>query len=121
MRYGQGGGLNAAARQRREAVPMPAAERFAAGDKTADIAAGLRGGVRQGEKWRSAWRHGGTQALASTGHPGAPEWLSSKQWARLEAEPARGPLARGLEDQHWTLARVKTLIGRLFHLVPCQN
>src|SRR3954447_4338956 len=116
MRYGQGGGLNAAARQRREAVRMQAAERFAAGDKTTDIAADLRVGVRQVEKWRSAWRHGGTQALRSTAHPGARERLTEKQWARLEAELTRGPLAHGFDDQHWTLPRVKTLIGRLFHL-----
>lgn len=116
MRYGQGGGLNAAARQRREAVRMRAAERFAAGDKTADIAAELRVGVRQVEKWRSAWRHGGTEALRSRGHPGTPERLSCEQWARLEAALARGPLAHGFDDQHWTLARVKTLIGRMFHL-----
>ncbi|MEL5953284.1 winged helix-turn-helix domain-containing protein [Streptomyces sp. CLV115] len=28
----------------------------------------------------------------------------------------RGPLAHGWADQRWTLARVKTLIGRLFHV-----
>ncbi|MER6161469.1 winged helix-turn-helix domain-containing protein [Streptomyces sp. NPDC001868] len=28
----------------------------------------------------------------------------------------RGPLAHGWSDQPWTLARVKTLIGRLFHV-----
>jgi transposase len=116
MRYGQGGGLNAAARQRREAVRMRAVERFAAGDKTTDIAADLRVGVRQVEKWRSAWRHGGVQALRSKGHPGAQERLTDEQWARLEAELTRGPLTHGFDDQHWTLARVKTLIGRLFHL-----
>jgi transposase len=95
---------------------MLAAERFAAGDTTADIAADLRVGVRQVEKWRSAWRHGGTRALRSTGHPGPAERLSQKQWARLEAELRRGPLAHGFDDQHWTLPRVKTLIGRLFRL-----
>jgi hypothetical protein len=42
--------------------------------------------------------------------------LTDEQWARLEAELTRGPLAHGFNDQHWTLARVKTLIGRLFHL-----
>lgn len=52
MRYGQGGGLDAAAWERRQAVRMRAAERFAVGDKTADIATDLRVGVRQVEKWR---------------------------------------------------------------------
>jgi transposase len=95
---------------------MLAAEWLAAGDKTADIAADLRVGVRQVEKWRSAWRHGGIEALGSKSHPGARERLTGEQWARLEAELARGPLTHGFDDQHWTLARVKTLIGRLFHL-----
>ncbi|MFF3959247.1 winged helix-turn-helix domain-containing protein [Streptomyces sp. NPDC001890] len=36
--------------------------------------------------------------------------------ARLERELERGPLAHGWADQRWTLARVKTLIGRLFHV-----
>ncbi|WP_264372970.1 helix-turn-helix domain-containing protein [Nonomuraea phyllanthi] len=45
------------------------------------------------------------------------EKLSAAQWARLDAELRRGPLAWGYaEDQCWTLGRVKTLIGRLFHI-----
>ncbi|MFF9488125.1 winged helix-turn-helix domain-containing protein [Streptomyces sp. NPDC014676] len=28
----------------------------------------------------------------------------------------RGPLAHGWADQRWTLARIKTMIGRLFHV-----
>ncbi|WP_201776753.1 helix-turn-helix domain-containing protein [Allosalinactinospora lopnorensis] len=37
---------------------------------------------------------------------------------RLERKPRRGPLGHGLgeEFQGWTLARVKPLIGRLFHI-----
>jgi transposase len=42
--------------------------------------------------------------------------LSEVQVARLERELERGPLAHGWADQRWTLARVKTLIGRLFHV-----
>ncbi|TDD52040.1 winged helix-turn-helix domain-containing protein [Nonomuraea terrae] len=51
----------------------------------------------------------------------AAEWfeageLSARQWQRLDAELKRGPLAWGyVEDQCWTLGRVTTLIGRLFH------
>jgi hypothetical protein len=56
MRYGQGGGLDAVGRQRREAVRMRAVERLAAGDKAADSAADLRMGVRQVEKRRSVMR-----------------------------------------------------------------
>ncbi|WP_455757957.1 winged helix-turn-helix domain-containing protein [[Kitasatospora] papulosa] len=35
--------------------------------------------------------------------------------ALLEEELAKGPVAHGWPDQRWTLARIKTLIGRRFH------
>jgi transposase len=55
-------------------------------------------------------------ALKSQG-PVPAERLSPAQWARLEAELRREPLAHGFaDDQRWTLSRVKTLIGRLFHV-----
>ena len=45
------------------------------------------------------------------------ERLSQQRWARLEAELRKGPLAHGsAADQWWTLGRIKTLIGRLFHV-----
>jgi transposase len=55
-------------------------------------------------------------ALRSKG-PVSREKLSAQQWARLELELSRGPLAHGFAgDQRWTLGRIKTLIGRLFHV-----
>ena len=45
------------------------------------------------------------------------EKLSPQQWARLESELRKGPLAHGFAgDQRWTLGRIKTLIGRMFHV-----
>ena len=45
------------------------------------------------------------------------EKLSPQQWARLELELRKGPLAHGFaNDQRWTLGRIKTLIGKLFHI-----
>jgi putative transposase len=45
------------------------------------------------------------------------ERLSPRQWARLEAELGKGPLAHGFAgSRYWTLGRVKTLIGKLFHV-----
>ena len=56
------------------------------------------------------------EALRSKG-PVSREKLSPQQWARLEAELRKGPLAHGFAgDQRWTLGRIKTLIGRLFHV-----
>ena len=52
---------------------------------------------------------------------GRPGWggcrLGAAQLARLRAALDGGPAAWGWgEDQRWTLARVTTLIGRLFHV-----
>jgi putative transposase len=116
MRYGQRGGYTPVEQQRRERLRLEAAKRFAAGDSTDVIARDLRvtpGSVR---RWRRAWADGGAEALRSRG-PVSAERLSPAQWARLETELRRGPLAHGFAaDQRWTLGRIKTLIGRLFHV-----
>jgi len=116
MRYAQRGGYTPAEQQRRERLRLEAAERFAREDSTAEIAAELRVTERTVRRWRQAWRDGGTAALRSRG-PVSRERLSPRQWARLEAELGKGPLAHGFaHDQRWTLGRIKTLIGRLFHV-----
>ncbi|MGW7485351.1 winged helix-turn-helix domain-containing protein [Nonomuraea muscovyensis] len=116
MRYGQRGGYTPAEQQRRERLRLEAAGRFEQGHSTRDIARELRVHERTVTRWRKAWREGGIQALRSKG-PVSAEKLSGRQWARLEAELSRGPLAHGFsDDQRWTLVRVKTLIGRLFHI-----
>ncbi|MFJ1605165.1 winged helix-turn-helix domain-containing protein [Streptomyces sp. NPDC088253] len=33
----------------------------------------------------------------------------------MKADLARGPASHGWEDRRWTLARIKTLIGRRLH------
>lgn len=53
-------------------------------------------------------------ALRSWGSAAHPK-LSKALFAVLEQELAKGPLAHGWPDQTWTLARIKTLIGRRFH------
>jgi transposase len=116
MRYAQRGGYTPAEQQRRERLRMEAAGRFARGEAISQIAHDLRvteGSVR---RWHRAWRDGGTAALRSRG-PVSRERLSPQQWARLEAELRKGPLAHGfVNDQRWTLGRIKTRIGRLFHV-----
>ena len=62
---------------------------------------------------------GGMAARKRSGRRGpvSREKLSPPQRARLEAELRKGPLAGGFaHDQRWTLGRVKTLTGRLFHV-----
>lgn len=67
-------------------------------------------------QWRRRWRRGGPTALASKGPGGATCRLGPDQLQRLKTELGRGPAAHGWADQRWTLARVATLIGRLFHV-----
>jgi hypothetical protein len=57
----------------------------------------------------------GRAALRSQGPASLPR-LSERQFARLGAEPAKGPASHGWENQRWTLGRIKTVIGRRFHL-----
>ncbi|MFD3537289.1 winged helix-turn-helix domain-containing protein [Streptomyces sp. NPDC058664] len=111
MRYAQGGGLTDARRAARERVRLQAVERFEGGQKNREIAAALRVSERFVERWRRQWRERGEAGALSKGSPGRPR-LSDAQIARLE----RGPLAHGWADQRWTLARIKTLIGRLFRV-----
>jgi transposase len=116
MRYAQRGGYTPAGQQRREGLRLEAAGRFARGGRVSEIAHDLRvtpGSVR---RWHRAWQDGGAGALRSRG-PVSRERLSAQQWARLELELRKGPLAHGFAgDQRWTLGRIKTLIGKLFHV-----
>jgi transposase len=114
MRYAQGGGLTDERREFREGIRLAAAERFAGGQPSSVIAKDLRVGVRSVQRWRRTWFRGGTRALRSVGSPSRPR-LSESQFAVLERELARGPIAHGWPDQRRTLARIKTVIGRRFH------
>ncbi|MFD8719135.1 winged helix-turn-helix domain-containing protein [Streptomyces sp. NPDC059629] len=115
MRYAQGGGLTVAERTARERLRLQAVERFEGGQKNAEIAAALRISVRSVERWRRAWRESGEAGLLSKGSSEKPR-LREAQVAWLERELERGPQAHGWADQRWTLARIKALIGRLFHV-----
>ncbi|MFI6517508.1 IS630 family transposase [Spirillospora sp. NPDC050679] len=114
MMYPQGGGLTDERRAFRERLRLEAAELFATGHSNTEIAKRLRVSVRSVQRRRHAWRWQGTTALRSRGSPGRPA-LSPELFAKLEAELTKGPVAHGWPDQTWTLARIKTLIGRRFH------
>lgn len=62
MRYPQGGGLTDERRTFREGIRMEAVEMFAAGQDNMMVAKQLRVSVRSVQRWRRAWRHGGTVA-----------------------------------------------------------
>lgn len=117
MRYGDGGGVGPQQRARREQVRRQAARMFAAGKSAPQVAAELEVSTKSAYAWRRAWQAGGEPALASKGAPGPDRILSEAQVGKLIEKLDEGPAAAGWdEDQRWTLARVCTLIGRMFHV-----
>ncbi|MFE4964357.1 winged helix-turn-helix domain-containing protein [Streptomyces sp. NPDC056660] len=111
MRYPQGGGLTPERQAFRERIRLEAAERLAAGASNAED---LRVSVRSVQRWRRAWHDAGTEGLWSAGPVSRPK-LSEALLPCLSRSSPKGPVAHDWPDQTWTLARIKTLIGRRFH------
>jgi len=116
MRYPDGGGLSARARGKRQAVRMQAAAWFAEGVEPREVARRLRVSNNSAYVWQRRWRCGGEQGLVSKGPGGTRCRLSVSQLDRLRAALEAGPAVYGWTDQRWTLARITTLIRRLFHV-----
>ena len=117
MRYPDSGGLSALGRARREMVRLQAAGMFEQDVRSVQVAHDLRVSTKSAYQWRRRWRAGDRAALASHGPGGAMCRLSPGQLEKLQPALEQGPAAWGWdEDQRWTLARVTTLIGRLFHV-----
>lgn len=90
---------------------------FADGMSAVQVAAALEVSTKSAYTWRRAWVAGGEEALTSQGPPGPDRRLSEQQVQRLLQVLRDGPAAAGWdEEQYWTLARVRTLIGRMFHI-----
>ena len=115
MRYGEGGGLTAAERARREQVRLAAAELIEAGASDREVARHFRVSRMSANRWRRALAAGGRPALASKGAGGARCKLSPVQLRELDTVLDAGPAAWGWdEDQCWTLARIADLVRRRF-------
>jgi putative transposase len=98
-------------------VRLQAAQMYEQDVSAVQVAHRLRVSTKSAYQWRRRWCAGGEAALASKGPGGAVCRLSAGQVARLRAALEGGPAAWGWgEDQRWTLARVTTLIARLFHV-----
>ncbi|MEV6739040.1 helix-turn-helix domain-containing protein [Streptomyces sp. NPDC051104] len=117
MRYPDGGGLTAEQRRRREEVRMRAVDLFEECAEVPCIARELRVSEKSVYQWRRAWRTGGREALRSRGPSGYDCRLGPHLQAKLAMWLDEGPAAHGwADDQVWTAARVRTLIGRKFHI-----
>jgi putative transposase len=98
-------------------VRLQAARMFEHDVRPVQVAHDLRVSAKSAYQWRRRWRAGGRAALASRGPGGDRCRLSPGQLGKLQSALDLGPACWGWdEDQRWTLARVTTLIGRLFHV-----
>jgi transposase len=90
---------------------------FEQGIEAVRVARALRVSTKSAYQWQRRWRAGGRSALTSKGPGGSVCRLSPAQLDRLAAALEEGPAAHGWEeDQRWTLARITTLIGQMFHI-----
>ena len=117
MRYGEGGGLDAAERARRERVRLAAADLIEAGASDREVARRFRVSRMSANRWRRALAAGGWMALASKGAGGARCKLTPAQLRELQTVLDVGPAAWGWdEDQCWTLARIAEVVRRRFNV-----
>ena len=94
---------------------LQAAGMFEQNVSPVQVAHRLRVSTKSACQWRRRWRAGGQAALVSKGPGGTVCRLDDRQVARLRAALDGGPAAWGWDqDQRWMLARVTTLIARLF-------
>jgi transposase len=100
-------------RQAFEHIRMQAGELFAAGRSQAQVAHQLGVARQNTSRWHALWRAGGPDALASRGPTGPDPRLSQAQRAAIDQALRQGARAHGFDTDHWTLARITTVIERL--------
>jgi transposase len=99
-------------RQAFERVRLEAGELFAAGRSQAEVARQLGVSRQNASRWHALWRTGGPDALRSAGPTGSAPRLSDQQLRDLEQALHKGARVHGFHTDHWTLARVTTVIER---------
>jgi len=100
-------------RQAFEHVRMQAGALFAAGRSQAEVARALGVARQNASRWHALWRAGGQDALRSAGPTGPAPRLSQAQLHAIDQALREGARANGFDTDHWTLARITTVIGRL--------
>jgi transposase len=97
-------------RQAFERIRMQAGALFAAGRSQAEVARTLGVARQNVSRWHTRWQVGGLPALASRGPTGPAPRLSDQQLRGLEQALRQGARAHGFDTDHWTLARIATVI-----------
>ena len=100
-------------RQAFEGVRMQAGELFAAGRSQAQVARALGVARQNVSRWHAQWRSGGSDALRSAGPTGYAPRLSDQQLHAIDQALRQGARAHGFDTDHWTLARIASVIERL--------
>ena len=100
-------------RQAFEHVRMQAGELFAAGHSQAEVARKLGVARQNVSRWHAQWQSGGPEALRSAGPTGTAPRLSDQQLQAIDQALRQGARANGFDNDHWTLARIATVIERL--------
>jgi transposase len=100
-------------RQAFEGIRMQAGALFAAGRSQAEVAHQLGVARQHVSRWHARWRGGGLNALRSAGPTGQAPRLSDAQLAAIDQALRQGARVHGFDTDHWTLARITTVIQRL--------
>jgi transposase len=97
-------------RQAFEHIRMQAGELFAAGRSQAEVAHELGVARQNVSRWHARWQAGGLEALRSAGPTGPAPRLSDQRRAAIDQALRQGAHAHGFDTDHWTLARITTVI-----------
>jgi transposase len=100
-------------RQAFEGVRMRAGALFAARHSQAEVARQLGVARQVVSRWHARWQAAGLEGLRSAGPTGPAPRLSDAQLAAIDQALRQGARAHGFNNDHWTLARVGTVIERL--------
>jgi transposase len=100
-------------RQAFERIRLQAGALFAAGRSQAQVAHELGVARQNVSRWHARWRAGGPEALRSAGPTGHAPRLSDSQLAAVRQALRQGARAHGFGTDHWTLARIATVIEQL--------
>jgi transposase len=100
-------------RQAFEHIRMQAGALFTAGHSQAKVARQLGVARQNVSRWHAQWRAGGPDALRSAGPTGSAPRLADQQLHAIDQALREGARAHGFDTDHWTLARITTVIEQL--------
>jgi len=101
-------------REQLEMRRVLAAQMFQQGKGVREVARLLEVAPSSASRWKTAFDHGGFEALKAKKPPGAEPRLRGWQKKRLLRVLAKGPMKAGFPGDLWTCARVAQLIERKY-------